>query len=212
MIAAQAFSALGMGLLLGILLGLSSSPVVGVVVGGLAALLSAFIDAGVHQKNDEQRARKALLPAAIRNGVFGFACITGVAAGMYARTHDLLSPSSPTLAQQVQALRSAGFTASEARHLVITRAMTDAGVPGNALAAAPHREAPTHTVLFGANESKCERLSVSNFASMPAVINAYRDMEEARLLNIAVAVRKRVPDEQAQMALLADIVEALCQE
>lgn len=210
MIWSQGFSAIGMGLLLGILLGLSSSSVVAVVVGALAAMLSAFLDAGGQQKSDGNVVnREARIAGAVRNGLFGFACTAGIALGIYTRTHDLLSPPRPTLAQQVRALETIGFTAAEARRLAVGRTPGDAPA---GMAPAGATQDLTRTVLFGVTETQCQRLDVGNFATMEAVVAAYGDLGETRLQRVALAVRQRVPGEAAQMALLAQIVDALCRD
>jgi hypothetical protein len=115
------FSGAGIGLLLGFLLGLSSSPVVGVVVGALAALVASLaalvaslaalvaslVGVRIPGKGDASAPDHAVSAAqrklaAVRGGTFGFTCLLGVIVGLYIRTHDSLSP---TLQQRVAELK-----------------------------------------------------------------------------------------------------------
>jgi len=123
---ADAAAGAGLGLLIGFLIGLSSSPVVGTFVGSLTALLLALFTYRATPVTDgaaseEAAAEGRSVPgerrsANVRLAGFGFACVLGVVAGLWIRTHDALSPSlADRVAAGQPAWLAAGFPADEAR-------------------------------------------------------------------------------------------------
>jgi hypothetical protein len=85
------FSGSGIGLLIGVLMGLATSPVVGVIIGALASSLALIL--GLNEKHISTL-------KSIRIGAFGFACVAGACAGIFIRSHNLLSPNLEELKAQ----------------------------------------------------------------------------------------------------------------
>jgi MFS family permease len=103
-IVAQLFSGVGLGALVGLLVALSTEHVVGSVIAALTALLAGFFGLS-----------KIELDQGWRIGSFGFACVAGVVAGLMIRNGgDLL----PSVASQMEAWTSAGYSEQQARELV----------------------------------------------------------------------------------------------
>jgi hypothetical protein len=218
MLIAQIFSGAGVGLLLGILLGLSSSPVVSLVVGALAAVLATFIGIRGPNKDSLEAPGEATNGAqrkglAFRAGAFGFTCIVGLLTGIYLRTHDSLSPPRPSLKQQVDELVSVGFSAAEARRIAVLHSL-DAeraeAKPADAVRASESAGAVQSTLLFGTSAETCDRVNVDRFKNMTTAIAAYNAMGESALLRIAQAINQQPLDDKARMALLRSVVEAVC--
>ncbi len=208
--AVQLFSGASIGLLLGLLMGLSTSPVVSLVVGALAALLGALV-LPFTKANDTAPAPTPARQrdAAWRSGALGIAAIVGLAAGIWMRTHDVLSPERPSLAQQVAAVQAAGFSADEARRLVASKefpAARAASAPA-AASAAPDARA---TVLFGADTSTCEKLAPSRFKDVAAAATAYQAAGFVTLANFTRSLEAELPDESQRKVALVTAVGALC--
>ena len=216
MIASQIFSSVGIGLLIGILLGLSASPVVGLVVGSLTALLVSLIGAKNPNKAGEPEpaeriSQERLKLIGIRAGVFGLTCVVGIFTGIYMRTHNVLSPPEPTLKQLVAELTDIGFSAQEARELVVVRIVnTESSIEKiNKETMAPI-SALQNTVLFSIDSATCEKIDIDRFDNISAVIGYYRNLELSPLLKIAMAVDRHVTDEKAKMDIMRSILEVLC--
>jgi len=210
MLLAELFAGAGTGLLLGLLLGLSASPVVGVVVGALAALLAALI--GLPMPGKSTTAAEAPSPARRkaahwRAAVFSLACMLGLLFGLYVRTHDLLSPAPRSLQAQVDELKALGFTADQARRIVVLHRLDDAPLPPPAPAAAPSSK---NSALFSAQAERCERLNPGRFKDLAATVAAYRAMDEPAMARVAQAISNQAGDEAARMDLLRAVLEAVC--
>ena len=108
----QLFAGVGLGLLVGILVGLSSSPVVSVVVGALAAGMVTLLGFTRSSKGSEPSYSEG---STIRLGGFGVACAAAVIWGLFIRTHNWASPS---IAEQVSDVQKAGYSGEEARRWV----------------------------------------------------------------------------------------------
>ncbi len=209
--AVQVFSGASIGLLLGLLMGLSTSPVVALVVGALAALLGAVVlPQAKGAANDTTPARQQA--AAWRSGALGLAAIVGLVAGLWMRTHDVLSPPRPTLVQQVAALQAAGFGAEEARRLVAGREFPAARAASAPTAAAPAAAAADHrsTVLFSADATTCERLAPSRFKDVAAAAVAYEAAGFASLAGVARSLGKELADESQRKVALVAVVGVAC--
>lgn len=207
--AVQVISGASIGLLLGLLMGLSTSPVVALVVGALAALLSAVVLP--HAKggaNDTTPTRQQA--AAWRSGALGLAAIVGLAAGLWMRTHDALSPPRATLAQQVAAVQEAGFSAEEARRLVASREFPAARAAPAPTGAAPAAADYRSTVLFSADATTCERLAPSRFKDVAAAAAAYEAAGFAALAGFARSLGKELADEGQRKVALVAVVGAAC--
>ena len=218
MLLAQIFSGAGTGLLLGLLLGLSSSPVVGLVVGALAAMLASLIGIHVPGKaptEDPQETVSAAQSkaAAVRAGVFGFACVLGLFAGITLRTHDALAPAQPTLKQKIAELRDFGFSDIEARRIAVPVAfepkMSEAK-PGPTPKPSESLAMLRATHLFAGTTERCERLDPDRYKDTDAAIAAYKGIGEAELADITAAIRRQLPAEEARRNMLRSVVEAVC--
>ena len=205
--AVQLFSGASIGLLLGLLMGLSASPIVSLVVGALAALLGAVV-LPLAKANDSTPARQR--DAAYRSGALGLAAIVGLAAGVWMRTHDVLSPERPTLAQQVAAVQAAGFSADEARRLVASREFPAARAASAPAGATPSNPDYRATVLFGADASTCEKLAPSRFKDAAAAAAAYEAAGFPALAGFARTLATELPEESQRKIALVAAVGALC--
>lgn len=219
MIASQIFSAVGIGLLIGILLGLSSSPVVGLVVGSVSALLASLIGVEFPNKSGEQASdegisQEKLKLIGIRAGVFGLTCVFGIFAGIYMRTHNVLSPPEPTWKQMSEELTSIGLNSLEARkmvarHIINTKSLDERinkknGVPIGEL---------KNTVLFATiDPASCAKIAIDRFDNIYAAIDYYRNIEQQSLLKVAIAVNQHVSDEKAKMDIMESILEIFCEK
>lgn len=203
--AVQLFSGASIGLLLGLLMGLSTSPVVALVVGAIAALLGTVV-LPLTKANDTTPARQR--DAAWRAGALGIAAIVGLAAGVWMRTHDVLSPPRPTLAEQVAAVQAAGFSADEARRLVASREFpaARAASASAAAAAADYRS----TVLFSADSATCEKLAPSRFKDVAAAAAAYEAAGLGPLANFARTLATELSEENQRKVALVAVVGSLC--
>lgn len=209
---AQVFSGAGIGILLGLLLGLSASPVVALVVGAVAALLSTLVLPVVTRQGGDanlpavspQRQREA----AWRGAALSLFCVAGLLVGLWLRTHDALSPKPRSLKEQVAEWVDAGFSAEEARRMVVQRALPEARAEPAAAASAARRG----TVLFSLPAAVCDKLAPSRYASVSAAAQAYEALGEAELARTARALGKHLKDESQRMAALSAVVEASCAE
>lgn len=204
MLMAELFAGAGTGLLLGLLLGLAASPVVGVVVGALAALLAALVGVQLPGRGDapSPNQRRA---GHWRAAAFSLACVLGVLGGLYIRTHDLLSPAPHSLQQRVDELTGIGFSASEARRIVVLHKLDDTPI-----AAATPTAPSSKSLLFAAQAERCERLNPERFKDLAATVAAYRAMDEPAMARVAQAISNQAGDEAARMDLLRAVLEAVC--
>lgn len=187
-------------------MGLSTSPVVSLVVGALAALLGAVV-LPLTKTTDTTPARQR--DAAWRSGALGIGAIVGLTAGVWMRTHDALSPERPTLAQQVAAVQAAGFSAEEARRLVASKEFPAARATSAPAAAATSADARA-TVLFGADASTCEKLAPSRYKDTAASAAAYEAAGFPALANFARSLASELPEESQRKVALVAAVGALC--
>jgi hypothetical protein len=177
----QLFAAIGLGLLVGILVGLSSSPVVSVVVGALAAGMVTLLGFARPAKDGDPSYADG---SAVRLGGFGVACSVAVLLGLFIRTHDWLSPS---IADQVSEVQKAGFSGEEARRWVAYKnvgAVLDSGTSrgsngGKDASAAGVRgaEALAGSVLFAsANSSECQNFDTSRYKDVSEHLYSLRQL------------------------------------
>ena len=206
LMATQVFSSLGIGLLVGILLGLSSAPVVGLIVGSITALLASLLGFKLPERFAgaapgeplAQEMQQTLI--GLRAGTFGFACVLGILAGIFMRTHDFLSPPQPGLEARYAELLAVGFAPEEARRILID--------PG----ALPDESSPTtrQTVLFSIDAETCAQLAADRFASLAAAADYYRSRDLQWLADITLQLEAGIDDESAQRLALDAVVEAAC--
>lgn len=232
----QALSGSSIGLLLGILMGLSASPVTALVVGAIAALLASLVLPQPKAATEAGPARHR--DASIRASALSIAAIVGITAGLWIRTHDLLSPAKPSLKSQVDALTSAGYSADEARRLVASKEFPGAQPAGPPLKPAQEGQQPKSSegsssspsrpatataapekvkspdtrssALFGLDVSTCEQISPTRFATTAAAANAYEAAGHERLARIARGLVRSIPDEQMRHESLMTFVGGLC--
>ena len=218
MIATQIFSSVGIGLLIGILLGLSASPVVGLVVGSVTALLTSLIGMQTPKKSGDQEttekiSQEQLKLIGIRAGVFGLTCIVGIFAGIYMRTHNVLSPPKPTLKEQVNELIGIGFNSQEARDLVVVQVpYADSSSEKTNNRSTLSTDALQNTVLFSIDSETCEKIAISRFENISAAIGYYQTLELQPLRTIAMAVDKHVTEEKAKKEIMESVLELLCEK
>jgi hypothetical protein len=156
----------GVGLLLGMVVGLSSSPVVGAVVGALAAGLLALL--GLKEKDVDLTAVQCL-----RLGCFGFACCLGVVIGLWLRTSDRLSP---RLTEQQQQWKAIGFSDDETRKIVLYRSTGLLLEPLKIEAISSVSGGKTATSLFSVSSGSdiCTASDASQFASTSEQVKALK--------------------------------------
>ncbi|BBB31039.1 hypothetical protein [Neptunomonas japonica] len=213
MIASQIFSSVGIGSLIGILLGLSSSPVVGLVVGSITALLASLIGLKTPATDDDSASQvltsSQLKLAGIRTGSFGLACVLGIVVGIYMRTHNVLSPVEPTLEIQFNELTQIGFSPKEARDLlVITRfGNNSTAQEGEGSATMQSLE---KTVLFATDSTLCAKIAVDRFESFAALMSFYHSLELNELSAMAVAINQHVSDDDTRMAIMKSTLAGIC--
>jgi hypothetical protein len=218
MLGAEIFSGASTGLLLGVLLGLSSSPVVGLVVGAVAALLASIIGLPRVAKDGDTVPSETVGAAsrrftAVRAGMFGIFCVAGLLGGIYLRTHDALSPARPSLRQRFNDLVDLGFSNAEARRAVLLSLDDGAGhgPPSEATTKAGNSDALLHdTLLFSGGSQRCDRLDADRFADVKAAIAAYSAMNEPALARVATAINLQIADEKVRRETLKSVVEAVC--
>ncbi len=205
MIKSQVFSSVGIGLLIGILLGLSASPVVGLVVGAVSALLASLTGLKVPKNNKElvnlveiNLEQQKLI--GIRAGFFGLTCVVGIFIGIFLRTHNILSPPEYTLKQQFEELTSIGFNPKEAREILVHRGLNS--------------ESPVtqNTVLFSSNLEGCEKIAIDRFETVSSAINYYSSINQNSLVSIATVVNQQIIEEERKKDIMRSITEALCTE
>lgn len=165
----QLFAGGGLGLLVGVLVGLSASPVVSVILGSIAAGLATLL--GFVSKEEPAYGEGSV----VRLGSFGVTCAIAVVLGVFLRTHNIASPS---ISQQVEEIRKAGYSPEEARRWVAYRNL---GVNLNAASTGekPHETASivpaASSVLFSGNDrGECRHFDTTEYKTTAEHINALR--------------------------------------
>jgi len=139
----------------------------------------------------------------VRAGCFGLSCIIGIMAGIYLRTHDLLSPPEPTLNEQFAELVAIGFSPQESRQLL---------VPGSGrIGATKELRPPTRdTVLFSIPSETCDKIDIDRFVSLATAAVFYDQVALPRLANITRQIDSNIAAEQDQRTAMRSVVEVLC--
>jgi hypothetical protein len=191
----QLFAGTGLGLLVGILVGLSSSPVVSVVVGALAAGMVTLLGFSRPAKEGEP----ALGDGSVaRLGGFGVACTVAILFGLYIRTHNVLSPS---IADQVNEVRKAGYSEDAARKWVANRNI------GMSLAAADEKLEPAtggmrtlaESVLFSGRDSgECQYFDTKRYKNTKEHLYALEQLG-GRYADYAAKISKLDAGQQARV-------------
>jgi len=194
------FSGIGIGLLVGVLMGTTVEPVVSIVVGALASGLALLLGL-----NDQHFGNAK----ALRIGSFGIACIVGSYLGIHVRSHDLLSPPQPGMAEQKAEYIELGFSEREALDFIAYEkfgirnpawAISDA-----AEAAAEQKRKATASQLFGAevNLGKCGELESTHAdLSLRDAVGNYM-IAGGVWKSLAISVRDEIGDPHGVPLLLA---------
>lgn len=171
----QLFAGVGLGLLVGILVGLSSSPVVSVVVGALAAGMVTLLGFTRSSTGGEPSYSEG---STIRLGGFGVACAAAVILGLFIRTHNWASPS---IAEQVSDVQKAGYSGEEARRWVAYKNIGAILQPGSSSGSnsqsPPNRgaELVAGSVLFsGADSGECQHFDTNRYKDAPEHLYSLR--------------------------------------
>lgn len=164
-VALHALAGAGLGLCVGTLIGMTTAPIVGTVVGALAALFATIF--GVRLQDVE---------AFARIGGFGAFCVLGVLAGVALRTHNALGIS---VIQQVHEWVAAGYDPGTARQIVLYRELGLLSDKSGLLAPTSRADkigpstASAHLSAMG--QDQCSEMAPANFANDPAkIIRSYR--------------------------------------
>ena len=177
----QLFAGIGLGLLVGILVGLSSSPVVSVVVGALAAGMVTLLGFTRPAKDGDPTHAEG---STIRLGGFGLACSVAVLLGLFIRTHNWLSPS---IADQVSEVQRAGFSAEDARRWVAYKNVGAILESGSGKGAGDGKDTPVPSVrgaealagsvLFaGENSGECQYFDTSRYKDVSEHLYSLRQL------------------------------------
>ena len=196
----DAFPSLGIGLLVGVLVGLSLTPVVAGILTTLGGLLAAMLGLQQEPGGESSTALSRLRMKGVRIGAFGLATVLGVAAGLYARNHDLFTP---PVKDQIVRWQEAGYSRDEAKQFV---ALQRFGLtPEGREIVQSDLQKTQMSALFGAlsDVDLCDKLSARRFDNDPQLIAA-----AYRRLNAGDATDKRTPL-YGVLSELADRVERL---
>ncbi|MEO0362707.1 MAG: hypothetical protein AAF322_16420 [Pseudomonadota bacterium] len=150
------------GALVGFLLGLSVSETVGAAIAALVAMLGAFFGVGQPAAGPVRAGRAGRIAG------FGVACAAAVAAGVWVRAHDALSPGVDDLMADWRAI---GVPEERARELVVYQRL--GLVPEGATQG--DRPRGDGSVLFsGEDGDACLRLDDPVYADAEALRSAMR--------------------------------------
>ncbi|MDD4964628.1 MAG: hypothetical protein PHI11_12005 [Gallionella sp.] len=215
---AQIFSGASVGALLGILLGLSTSPVVALVVGAIAALLpqlTSLLKSTTPCHEDINNSEQNI--AEFRLGAFALACAFGIIFGIFLRTHDALSPTKTppigSLLNEVNALVEIGVKKEEAQKIILTRYLeTKPNVLGNQMVDGKAADVGTHTILFGLNTERCELFDIDNMHDINVLIEYFEAKNESKLASIAKQINSQQIDESNKLSIFKLVLEELCKK
>ena len=147
--------------------------------------------------------------AGLRTGSFGLACVLGIFVGIYMRTHNVLSPTEPTLEVQFNELTQIGFSPKEARNLLVIKKFNTKSTTEKSADSSP-TAAWGKTVLFATDATLCEKIAVDRFESFTAVMSFYDTLELTELSAMAVAIHKHVNNEDTRMAIMRSTLAGIC--
>jgi hypothetical protein len=166
-VSAQALMGGALGLCVGTLMGMTTAPVVGTVVGALAALFATIF--GVKDQD---------LSSFARIGGFGVFCVLGVVGGIYLRAHNSLGISA---GQEVAEWTAAGFKEDVARSIVLYKQLGVIVVPNGQLTTTSRAEkivaqpSLTRTTLSSRSGEECADLAPSQFGEDPGrIVQSYK--------------------------------------
>ena len=215
----QAFPSIGIGLLVGMLVALSLSPVVAGLLSTLGGLLAGILGLQQDGADASDGLHARLRVNGLRIGAFGFACVAGVLAGMFIRTHDLFAV---PVKEQIAVWEDAGFTNEQAKQFVMYQKF-GFRPEGITEAVETDRQKAQMSVLYGSlgEVNLCAKVATEQFDNDPVrVLAAYRrlnlDDEQdertplyRRFGDMATAV-ERAPVEQ-QREILSALQRVVCE-
>ncbi len=215
MIFSQVYSGVGLGLLIGFLLGLSSSPIVGLVVGSITALLSSLIGADLpglagDKKSEPKVSTEQLKIVGVRAGSFGLACILGIIMGIYMRTHDFLSPRDKSLQENYQELLNLGYSESESRDIIKEKYL----LPKNATVADSATLIASQikqTVLFSEKDtSLCDKIQLDKFDGLQSAYEYYQAFNLKHLASTTNSLLSSNINKEDKEQILNSILKDYC--
>lgn len=150
------FGSSALGLLVGILLGLSASETVGIVIGGLTALLATVLGVtelrGAISKDAVKVAETRRTISSKGMGFFATFCILGIVLGISGRTHNILAKSPEKMLYEWTQI---GVNRDKARSLVIYQKL---GILPPEFTIHPGKEQIFDTLLFSRITEECSTL------------------------------------------------------
>jgi len=182
------------------MVGLSKSPVVAIIVSALAAGLLTLLGFSRAIKKGEPT---GMSDSPARLGAFGFACAGALVLGVCAREHNWLSPS---IAEQVQSVKNAGFSAEQARQWV---AYMNVGSPDtNANASSRITTGRSGSMLFaGSDAGDCQFFKTSSYKDSQGELDSLK-MQHGNYEALALKLSSLTPEEQN--AILASLEPFFC--
>ncbi len=198
----------GMGI--GWLVGLSVSPVVSIVItsvtGSTAAIVAALSglndgeNDGAKAENKAKRLRWEVNPTPIAMLVIGL--FLGSIAGIWVRTHDLLSPRTSTLTDEIDQWTTAGLEKKD----VVNRLFENKYTTSNTNSVGQQNTAPFHASVLFAQEAQeeCKTLIIL------VTKKKYEDLQ-TEMFSSAIPAFRELPKIITDTVNLAQIVEkVLC--
>jgi hypothetical protein len=179
---------------------MTTAPVVGTVIGALAALFATLFGG---QLPGAATPHALSMPAFARIGAFGALCTIGVLIGVTIRAHNLLGE---TPAAQVSALQDAGFSKPVALQMYMYR--TFGLVMGDADRLRPAEKAPPvdpnqSSLSAGPASSACRRYATDQFGNQPSAIIASWRIAGGTWAAVADALQSVPEDKRLAMAKAA---------
>ena len=188
------FSGLGLGLVLGIIAGLSVSPVIQTILGSLVTVAAGFLTF--------QASSASVSPAAVRTnelriGSFGFACVLGIALGLFARSHDSFGLS---IQQQLARWTSAGYTPAQAQQFVLFERLGLKPQGQDVVSGDLQKSQSSNLFSNKLSATVCEQWDPHQFKSADGMLNQMA-LTNPQLAARATHIRATVPADPQQAAV-----------
>jgi len=201
-----------MGFLLGVLVGMSAAPVVANLIAAVtAAALSLVGLRGSLTTKRGSASKKADSPIELaqpnlgraRVGGFALFAVIGLVIGLIVRTHDLFSP---PLAERIALWRNAGYSAEEARAIVLFQ---DAKLmPTDWKFVKEAGSATQKSLLYASSSTVCGETNPTNFRDATTTLKSWEN--EGGIWKAAGAViQSHIPQEQQSQAV-KEFHDAVC--
>ncbi|WP_424990780.1 hypothetical protein [Fluviibacterium sp. S390] len=213
------FAGAGMGLLLGTVMGLTTTPVVSVVVGALAALLGVFM--GLDGSGDDSGRTPRV--NGVRIGALGAAAVIGFGLGLYVRINNPLAespvdqmarwaealPEDPTLAKQMMLYERTGISPEAFTYGDTTSA-------GPVVAVMNEEAVKAKSAILFSSLSKydaCSKLDPEEYGTPADVLALYaRSTAPAMLKRIKAEIEALDPEMQPAAVITAHLVLCAVQD